>query len=195
MVKRRKSTELRKIDIAQSVIAVLSENGFNRLTIRTIAERMNVTSAALYFHIKNKEEMLDLAMEEYRRARLELLATFRASDKKPLNRIRTMFSQEIQLAIESPGFFKFLLTEDLTDKQLTIMLDLDLYYRLEYKHVFNEAQKLGQIRSDIDPETIAKIYRNILLAGIIKFVKGNEDKNLLKDINMIMEGFFMMLKV
>jgi AcrR family transcriptional regulator len=194
MSTNRKSTELRKVDIAQSVIAVLSAVGFKGLTIRSIAERMNVTSAALYFHIKNKEEMIDLAIEEYRMARLELLTLFRVNDKKPLDKIREMLSKEILLAKNFPGFTKFLISENLTVRQLTVMFDLDLYYRVEHTHIFKEAQKLGHIRNDMDPDNITKLYRSILFAGIVKHVLGNEENDLQKEMDMIFDTFFQMLK-
>lgn len=49
--------------IVVEAVALLDEQGIDRLTMRRLAERLNVTSTALYWHVKTKEDVLDLAFD------------------------------------------------------------------------------------------------------------------------------------
>jgi len=56
-----------KIDksfIIQSAIELLQENGIQKLSIRNVADKLNIKGASLYWHIKNKSELLELVSEE-----------------------------------------------------------------------------------------------------------------------------------
>lgn len=49
--------------IVVEAVALLDEQGIDRLTMRRLAERLNVTSTALYWHVNTKEDVLDLAFD------------------------------------------------------------------------------------------------------------------------------------
>jgi AcrR family transcriptional regulator len=60
---------LSKQDIARAGLRLLNEVGLNCLTARSIAEELGVKAPALYWHMKNKQEMLDeMATQMYRDA-------------------------------------------------------------------------------------------------------------------------------
>jgi AcrR family transcriptional regulator len=44
-------------------VAVLDESGIERLTMRSLAQRLEVTATALYWHVSSKEDVLDLAFD------------------------------------------------------------------------------------------------------------------------------------
>jgi AcrR family transcriptional regulator len=58
---------LTKKDIAQAALRSLNRVGFDGLTVREIAQELGVKAPALYWHLKNKQELLDeVATEMYR---------------------------------------------------------------------------------------------------------------------------------
>ncbi|MEH0969720.1 TetR/AcrR family transcriptional regulator [Micromonospora sp. CPCC 205546] len=50
--------------IVDAAVALLDRNGSDGLTMRRLAERLDVTPTALYWHVKTKDDVLDLAMDE-----------------------------------------------------------------------------------------------------------------------------------
>ncbi|MFI9379838.1 TetR/AcrR family transcriptional regulator [Kutzneria sp. NPDC052558] len=50
--------------IQDAALAVFAERGFEQATLREIAERLEITRPALYYHFKTKEEILDAAMSD-----------------------------------------------------------------------------------------------------------------------------------
>ncbi|NUR82456.1 MAG: helix-turn-helix transcriptional regulator, partial [Nonomuraea sp.] len=49
--------------IVAEAVALLDEEGVGRLTMRRLADRLGTGSTTLYWHVKTKEDVLDLALD------------------------------------------------------------------------------------------------------------------------------------
>lgn len=64
----QRSPKLDKKQVVRTALRLLNEVGLDGLTLRAIAKELNVQAPALYWHFKNKQELLDeMATEMYRR--------------------------------------------------------------------------------------------------------------------------------
>src|SRR5689334_9591131 len=72
---RRGDTRQRIQDVALDLFA---EQGYEKTSLREIAERLEVTKAALYYHFKTKEEILVSIFEDLSRPIDELIAWAKA---------------------------------------------------------------------------------------------------------------------
>jgi TetR/AcrR family tetracycline transcriptional repressor len=64
----QRSPRLDKKQVVEAALRLLNETGLDGLTLRAIAKELNVQAPALYWHFKNKQELLDeMATEMYRR--------------------------------------------------------------------------------------------------------------------------------
>ncbi|WP_329374929.1 TetR/AcrR family transcriptional regulator [Streptomyces sp. NBC_01483] len=69
MAGRRTDTRQR----AQSVaLQLFTEHGYDGTSLRMIAERLNITKAALYYHFKSKDEILAAVLSDFSAAVAEL---------------------------------------------------------------------------------------------------------------------------
>ncbi len=59
----RRATPLTRERIVEAAVALLDEHGIDGLTMRHLAQRLAVTSTALYWHVKTKDDVLDLALD------------------------------------------------------------------------------------------------------------------------------------
>ncbi|MFG2046629.1 TetR/AcrR family transcriptional regulator C-terminal domain-containing protein [Micromonospora sp. NPDC048935] len=50
--------------IVDAAVTLLDERGVEGLTMRGLAQRLDVTATALYWHVKTKDDVLDLAVDE-----------------------------------------------------------------------------------------------------------------------------------
>lgn len=55
---------LRRAVIVEAVIGLLDRDGVEALSMRKLATRLSVAPATLYWHVANKEELLDIAFDE-----------------------------------------------------------------------------------------------------------------------------------
>ncbi|MFI8106802.1 TetR/AcrR family transcriptional regulator [Streptomyces sp. NPDC086023] len=59
---------LSRATVAETALRLLNETGLDKLTVRAIAQELDVKAPALYWHFKNKQELVDeMATEMYRR--------------------------------------------------------------------------------------------------------------------------------
>jgi AcrR family transcriptional regulator len=62
--RRRKRRPLDQAEVVRAALALLDEIGLDDLTMRRLADRLGVKAAALYRHVRNKEELLALLGDE-----------------------------------------------------------------------------------------------------------------------------------
>jgi AcrR family transcriptional regulator len=60
----RRSPQLTRERIVAAAVEILDAAGAEALTMRRVAERLAVTSTALYWHVRTKDDVLDLAVDE-----------------------------------------------------------------------------------------------------------------------------------
>ena len=60
----RRATPLTLERIVAATVGELDAHGAEKLTMRRLAKRLDVTSTALYWHVRTKEDLLDLAMDD-----------------------------------------------------------------------------------------------------------------------------------
>ncbi|MFD3842386.1 TetR/AcrR family transcriptional regulator C-terminal domain-containing protein [Streptomyces sp. NPDC058642] len=60
---RRGEPPLTRSRIVQAAVALLDEEGIDRLTMRRLAERLDVVAPSLYWHVDTKDDVIDLAVD------------------------------------------------------------------------------------------------------------------------------------
>jgi TetR/AcrR family tetracycline transcriptional repressor len=50
--------------IVQAALGLLDEGGFDGLTMRSLAQKLGIKAASLYWHVRNKQELLSLLADE-----------------------------------------------------------------------------------------------------------------------------------
>ena len=101
---RRGDTRAR---IQQVALELFAEQGYERTSLREIAERLGVTKAALYYHFKSKEDIVRSFTEDYFSRIDNLIA--RGREQPPGARTATeLLDRYITLVIESGEVFRFL---------------------------------------------------------------------------------------
>ena len=75
----------------QSVaLELFAEQGYDKTSLREIAERLDVTKAALYYHFKSKEDIVTSLVEDYFGQIDELVSWGRTQPKTPESRAEVM---------------------------------------------------------------------------------------------------------
>ena len=101
---RRGDTRAR---IQQVALELFAEQGYERTSLREIAERLGVTKAALYYHFKSKEDIVRSFTEDYF-ARMDALIAW-GRDQPPSERSgRELLDRYISIVMEGSEVFRFL---------------------------------------------------------------------------------------
>src|SRR6266567_3644325 len=68
--------------IQQVAVELFTEHGYEGTSLREIAERLGVTKAALYYHFKSKEDIIQSLVEDYQEQMDALIGWARSQPKK-----------------------------------------------------------------------------------------------------------------
>src|SRR5262249_32604407 len=67
--------------IQQVAVELFTEHGYEGTSLREIAERLSVTKAALYYHFKSKEDIIQSLAEDYQAQTDDLIAWARSQPR------------------------------------------------------------------------------------------------------------------
>lgn len=155
---------------------VFSEKGFSRSTLADAAKHIGMTRGAVYWHFKNKRELLVELIEAMHEREDEFL-TDRVPSIRSLDDLLAHFMARVELVesdkdLEFRKFIHFMSmqVEWATEKQIFLRLREDhlrcaLFHKVIKALTF--AQEQGEIRSDVDLEQTCDILVG-LLTGMVR---------------------------
>ena len=96
--------QAREEAIVQTVNRLLSEKGFDAMTVDEVAASVGIAKASLYKHFPSKEDLAAAAMVRVMRSAREFLATI-ATNLPPLDKLKAVvrWTLEVQLAGQMPS--------------------------------------------------------------------------------------------
>lgn len=147
--------EIRKREIVDATLRLISRDGVKAATLNRIAAAVGITTPSLYGHYENRRGILLDAME----AVFERVRALHCSSSNPnaLERLREISLNHTKMAAEegfAMAFVEFIaappnegLREIFGANQLVLVEDL--------ANIIREGQQQGTIRKDVDPSQIA----------------------------------------
>jgi len=93
--------------IQQVALELFAEQGYERTSLREIAERLGVTKAALYYHFKSKEDIVRSFTEDYF-TKLDAMIAWGKEQPRSAQTTRELFDRYIALLLDGGEVFRFL---------------------------------------------------------------------------------------
>lgn len=176
---------------------VFFEKGATATTLELIAEKAQVTRGAIYWHFKNKSQLLEEVIDE---AIIPLLDSFRAelvdAPEPSFNQLRKASVQIMQTLLGSPAHLR----------RLTIAL-LKCEYTFEFEHIIERHthyhdEVRGMLTSYLtkleerdgnfskSPQMIADALSFYLTGMLMQFLKHPDKIDLATDITAYIDIFF-----
>lgn len=183
MVRRTKEeAEETKDKIVRATLEIFCEKGYSRTTFDEIARRINLTKGAVYWHFRNKADILtEIIHRAFLLSRQELGQ--QVPELKTLEDLRRYLLCEVRLIQQHEQYRKFLFfvlfqmewSEAILNKVSAELQDIIQSGRNVIKEVLTFAQKNGEISASADiEETLCVI--SCMWQGILKNVVKPEFK-------------------
>jgi AcrR family transcriptional regulator len=103
--KEREKAEMRET-ILNAAREIVSRSGVDGISIRKIAGMIEYSPAIIYHYFKNKEEIVEILIEENYRKILAALSSFNTSDITPEEKLRESSKSFIMLAVQMEDAYK-----------------------------------------------------------------------------------------
>ncbi|MBO5442422.1 MAG: TetR family transcriptional regulator [Alphaproteobacteria bacterium] len=178
MARRTKEeAEQTRIEILRSALDIFCEKGYSRTTFDEIAKRINLTKGAVYWHFRNKPDLIAaLIREAFNRANNIILQ--KVPEIKSVDDLKQRCIINATLVRDEPYYRKFLFfifyqmewSEAILGTICKSIKDIDEYPLKEIKQTLTFSQKNGEISPEINIEATAQILCSLwhgLLGGFI----------------------------
>jgi AcrR family transcriptional regulator len=105
--------------------ALFDQQGYSQTTLKDIADALGLARPSLYHYYSNKEEILLAGVSEMTARRTEFLASIRALDASPVERLTRLVEEFALLISANPVWIRVLLREEPAVPAGALASDLD----------------------------------------------------------------------
>lgn len=95
----------RRQEIFDAAALLMGQRGFVGTTIEEVAQQLELTKAALYYYVSNKEELLYQILDQTLGLALERITAVESSKAPPAKKMADVIETFVRLVAERPQFF------------------------------------------------------------------------------------------
>ena len=164
----------RRLQILQTLAALLQEPAGDRVTTSALAGRLQVSEAALYRHFASKAQMFEGLIEFIESTVFGLINQITSQDEDGLRQLRAIVTMLLGFAEKNPGMTRVLIGDALVteDDRLQDRIN-QLVDRIEasLKQSFRVAIVQGRLPQETDPAARAGIVLSFILGRWLRYAK------------------------
>lgn len=188
--------------ILDSALNLFYEKGFSRTTFDEIARRINLTKGAVYWHFRNKADLLaEIIKQNFSARREQQLAKERSI--LTISDLRQAIIDDANEIANNKDYCKFLFfimlqmewSEAIFQRVAVQIQDIRRYPLQLFKETLTFLQKRGQIQANVDIDELAALnmfmWRGILGAYVSRAEPMNLPQTMLRGFDLIMDGLIM----
>ena len=152
--KRKRLSQKAIVDAAAELFA---RDGFGATSVDDIAAMLGVTKGALYYHVKNKEEILRLIYLTVLTASEEPLHHIVKADLSPLEKLQRAIEHQAAVAADrSPAMIVFYREHPhLTGPFAKEIILRKKAYEQYFEQIIEEGQVFGAFQPNVDPKIVS----------------------------------------
>lgn len=179
--RRRWSTEVRRMQIADAARALTVRYGSEHITVRRIAKEIEVSEGAIYRHFKSKRDILSFMVERIEEDWMADMAKDSAPGLTPLEILNRSLRNHVS-AIEQRRGVSFQVVAEiisLGDSRLNRKASEALNrYTARIRDLLAEGIETAEVRNDIDPDRAANLIAAAIQGTVNRWALGNCSYNL-----------------
>jgi len=177
-------------ELTEIAINCFARFGFQGTSIDRIARAAGVTKGAIYYHFKDKDDLLGAAVAN-RIQGFERRVERACEGVEPSNALRRIAEVCVEHAQsrDHPRFVVKLMAEsiDTNDKISAQLREMMRRFRAFLRNVIRQGQERGVFRADIDAETAAAAYTSAVLGAEIQFYQDEERFRFVEAIGLFLD--------
>jgi AcrR family transcriptional regulator len=170
MATEKLDTLVRREQIVQAALSLIGSHGLRRLSVASLARRVGLVPSALYRHFKGKDEVIEAVLQHIRDSLQENVRGVRAETTDPLERLRRLLMRHLAMVRDNGALPRIVFSEDVyagrPHRRARMFAGIRTYLD-EVAAIVQQGQTDGQIRPDVDPQTVATLFLGLIQPGAI----------------------------
>jgi AcrR family transcriptional regulator len=139
----------RKTEIIAVSACLFKEKGYSAVTMRDIAQAMDIKAASLYNHIKSKQEILVLIIIEIAEEFTNVMNEIVVSRDSVLSKIERVIQLHIEITLRNADALACLNNDwmHLTDDKLQYFVKMRTEYEENFRKIISEGVLAGELKN------------------------------------------------
>ena len=164
--KRPKPGE-RRIQILQTLAAMLEQPGAERITTAALAARLEVSEAALYRHFASKAQMFEGLIEFIETSIFSLLNQIAEKNDAPSVKARHMVTVLLQFAQRNPGMARLMVGDALVFENDRLEQRMNQFFERFESSLRQVLRDQAQATSSLTPTVDANVQASVLVSFVV----------------------------
>jgi len=164
--RRARRADERWENIVRSAIRVFGEKGYDRTTIRDVAEEVGMLGGSLYYYIDSKEDLLVAVLEEAHRRGWEALTVPPIDETDVLTAVRTVVERHVTFIAENALISSIFYYEfrNLSPDRRQSILELRQMFEDKLRRLIERGREEGIFDLTVDPHRAAVALQSLMNA-------------------------------
>jgi len=158
-------TEVRREQIAEAALDIVSEEGVGALTVRKVAKRVGFSAPALYRHYKSKADILMAALDDHFATLFSLLRDAMQSCS-PLEILRVFYFSNADLLKNRKSIIQIFVSDQIRFGEPKVLKAIETHRNNLHEQLtalLKAGQEQGEIRRDIGIEELFVHYLGLII--------------------------------
>jgi len=164
--KRPKPGE-RRIQILQTLAAMLEQPGAERITTAALAARIEVSEAALYRHFASKAQMFEGLIEFIETSIFSLLNQIAESQDGSVQKVRHMVTVLLQFAQRNPGMSRVMVGDALVFENDRLEQRMNQFFERFESSLRQVLREQAQAQASLTPTVDAHVQASVLVSFVV----------------------------
>jgi len=155
--KRAKRKEEFRREILDSAREIFINDGYDRFSMRKLAEKIDYSPTTIYIYFKNKDDLLFAICEEFFADFFAELNRIRSVSQDPIDTLRQAYLYLVEFGLKNPNQYKVIFfTKSVygTMRELVEKESMARNTHLVFKEMIRDCIKAGRLR-ELDEDVIA----------------------------------------
>jgi AcrR family transcriptional regulator len=170
MVAQKLGTDVRKKQIAQAALSLVSSQGLKGLSVAGIASRVGLVPSAIYRHFKNKEQVIDAILDLIRERLLANVKVVTEETEDVLERLRRLLMLHIQLIRQNQGIMRVVFSEEVMngplERKTRVQAMVETYLEA-VAEVVRQGQEEGVCQRDLEASSVSVAFLGMIQPAAI----------------------------
>ncbi|HMK64522.1 MAG TPA: TetR/AcrR family transcriptional regulator [Thermodesulfobacteriota bacterium] len=166
----KQNSEVRQDQIITAAMALIAEQGLKALSVAALAQKVGIVPSALYRHFQGKEEIIKGALKKIKDLLMTNVQSVRQASPNALERLRLLTNRHIAMIKEFQAIPRIVFSDEINASyplgRSTVYAILRAYLA-EVASIVRQGEREGQIKPELDPETVAVFYLGLVQPPII----------------------------
>jgi TetR/AcrR family transcriptional regulator len=164
--KRPKPGE-RRIQILQTLAAMLEQPGAERITTAALAARLEVSEAALYRHFASKAQMFEGLIEFIETSIFSLLNQIAENRDASVQKARHMVTVLLQFAQRNPGMARVMVGDALVFENDRLEQRMNQFFERFESSLRQVLREQAQAQASLTPTVDANVQASVLVSFVV----------------------------